>query len=180
MRAASKPDATFFDLPQSLTFVHRQTIPGQSSAGRQVARQPVIGRPSFPPLFIIWYILALSTPKDNDFAERRTAALTAKQALLEKFKTKPDENDPAVQAKIAERKARAEAKEARAEAKRREVARKKEEEAARLAAIEAEKVAEEAARRAVANERVNRVVADEAERKAARDARYAARKQRKK
>ena len=40
----------------------------------------------------------MSTPKDNDFAERRSAALLAKQAMLEKFKTKPDENDPAVQA----------------------------------------------------------------------------------
>ena len=122
----------------------------------------------------------MSTPKDNDFAERRSAALLAKQALLEKFKTKPDENDPAVQAKIAERAERAKARELRAEQKRVELARKKEEEAARLAAIEAEKAAEELARKAVADERVNRVVADEAERKAARDARYAARKQRKK
>ena len=122
----------------------------------------------------------MSTPKDNDFAERRSAALLAKQALLEKFKTKPDENDPAVQAKIAERAERAKARELRAEQKRAELARKKEEEAARLAAIEAEKAAEELARKAIADERVNRVVADEAERKAARDARYAARKQRKK
>ena len=43
----------------------------------------------------------MSTPKDNDFAERRSAALLAKQAMLEKFKTKPDENDPAVQAKLS-------------------------------------------------------------------------------
>ena len=49
------------------------------------------------------YTQALSTPKDNDFAERRKTAIEARKALLEKFKAKPDENDPAVQAKIAER-----------------------------------------------------------------------------
>ena len=163
----------------SLTFARHRPI---GSTCRQLVLSPAEHRTAWtvPPLFFSRYIFALSTPKENDFAERRSAALEAKKALLEKFKAKPDENDPAVQAKIAERKARAEAKEARAEAKRAEQALKAEQEAERLAALEAEKAAEEAAKRAIADERVNRVVADEAERKAARDARYAARKQRKK
>ncbi|KQT54488.1 hypothetical protein ASG43_02520 [Aureimonas sp. Leaf454] len=122
----------------------------------------------------------MSTPKDNDFAERRKTAIEARKALLEKFKAKPDENDPAVQAKIAERKAIAEAREARAEQKRIEAAEKAEQERLRQEQLEQDRLAEEARKKAEADAHITRLLADEAERKAARDARYAARKQRKK
>ena len=52
--------------------------------------------------------------RDKSFAERRTAAIEAKKALLEKFKAKPAPDDPAVLAKQAERKAILEAREKRA------------------------------------------------------------------
>ncbi|WP_152044801.1 DUF6481 family protein [Aureimonas psammosilenae] len=90
----------------------------------------------------------MKTPKDTDFNERKKAALDAKKALLEKFKVKPDENDPAVQARIAERQARAEAKRAREEAKRLEAERiRQEEEARRAAEAERKRLEEEEARR---------------------------------
>ena len=73
--------------------------------------------------------------RETDFNERRNAAMDAKKALLERFKQKPDANDPAVVARRQER--------------------------------EAEE-----------RERVARDLASEAERKAKRDARYAARKAR--
>ena len=107
--------------------------------------------------------------KEPDFADRQKAAQRAKQNLLNKFRAQPGPDDPAVAARLAERAAvaaaRAKAQEARdaakAERKRREaqaladaaaaLAREKEEEATRQSALEAEQ-------------------------KAKRDARYAARK----
>ncbi|KAB0680222.1 DUF6481 family protein [Aureimonas leprariae] len=90
----------------------------------------------------------MKTPKDTDFNERKKAALDAKKALLEKFKAKPDENDPAVQARLAERAARAEAKRVREEAKRAEAERIRQEEDARKAAeAERKRLEEEEARR---------------------------------
>lgn len=117
--------------------------------------------------------------KHADFNDRATAAAKAKQALIEKFKSRPGPDDPSVQAKIAERLAIAEAREKR-EAERRAA---KEAEAARKAAEELERQAE-AARKAAekTQEELDRKAALlklEAERKAARDARYAARKARK-
>jgi DNA polymerase II small subunit/DNA polymerase delta subunit B len=117
--------------------------------------------------------------KHADFNDRATAAAKAKQALIEKFKSRPGPDDPSVQAKIAERLAIAEAREKR-EAERRAA---KEAEAARKAAEELERQAE-AARKAAekTQEELDRkadLLRIEAERKAARDARYAARKARK-
>jgi hypothetical protein len=47
----------------------------------------------------------LAIYRDQTFAERRDSANAAKKALLEKFKSKPTADDPAVLAKQAERKA---------------------------------------------------------------------------
>jgi hypothetical protein len=137
----------------------------------------------------MFHRLVLSTFRDNDFAERQRAAQEAKKALLSKFKSAPGPEDPAVQARLAERKRIADARaqreaerEAERQAKLAEEARLKAEreaaeaaaEAERLAALEAEKAAQREAELAFAA----RVIADEAARKAKRDARYAARKAR--
>jgi hypothetical protein len=138
----------------------------------------------------------LPASKDHTFADRRSTAASAKQALLEKFRTRPAEDDPAEierraertriaearAARIAEKEALIKAEEARRAAERAQV------EAERLAleaAIEAERVAaeqaladEKAAREAAKSALIKRVVLDEAALKAARDARYAARKTR--
>jgi hypothetical protein len=127
--------------------------------------------------------------KEKSFAERRDAANDAKKALLDKFKSRPPSDSPESLARQAERKAILEAREKR-EAERaklreerlaREAAERAErerlaEEARRLA--EEESKAAETIRLAEENERIARVLAEEVERKAKRDARYAARKQR--
>lgn len=127
--------------------------------------------------------------RERTFAERRTEAQEAKKALLEKFKARPGPDDPQVQAKKAEREAILDARSKRAEEKEKlrqarlaleeeeRRRREAEEEAARIAAEEASK-AEAAARESEENDRIARLLADEAERKAKRDARYAARKAR--
>ena len=128
--------------------------------------------------------------KEKDIFERRNAANDAKKALLERFKAKPAADDPAVLARQAERKAILEAREKRAIEKEKlrqeklareaaeKAAREAEAEAARLAAEEAAQ-AEAKAKEAEEVERISRLLGDEAERKAKRDARYAARKSRK-
>jgi hypothetical protein len=111
--------------------------------------------------------------KEPSFADRQKAAQEARKNILNKFRSQPGPDDPAVKQRQAEREAkaaeRAEAKLAReavkAERKRRE------EEAAAEAAVQLAREKEEAAAREVALE---------AERKAARDARYAARKKKRK
>jgi len=138
----------------------------------------------------------LPPSKDNTFADRRSTAVAAKQALLEKFKARPAEDDPDELERRAERARIAEAREARiaekealrkAEADRRaaERKRKEDERLAAEAAIEAERLAaeqaieeEKAARDAAKAAMIKRVVVDEAALKAARDARYANRKSR--
>lgn len=124
-----------------------------------------------------------------NFADRISSTSAAKQALVEKLKTRPADDDPDVLRKQAERQAIAEARakrEAEKEEQRRlqlqkEAEEKAEREAAeaaaeleRLAQIELDKQAAEAARL----ERAARILSDEAARKSARDARYAARKAR--
>ncbi len=111
--------------------------------------------------------------KDQNFNDRRSTSADAKKALLEKFRAKPAADDPEVQARLAERQKIAEARAARAA--EREAA--KQAEAARLAAEAAE--AKARAEREAA-EAAERLAAEELERKAARDARYAARKARRK
>jgi hypothetical protein len=113
-------------------------------------------------------------PPKIDHNERSKAAADARKALLERFKAnRPNLEDPEVQARLAERKAMAEARDLRLS----ERARQKAEEAARAAAEEATRKREEAAR--IARERAEtaaRAAQLAAEQKAARDARYAARK----
>ena len=111
--------------------------------------------------------------KEPSFADRQKAALEARQNILNKFRSQPGPDDPAVQQRQAEREAkaaeRAKAKLARDAAKAEQKLREAEaaaEAAAQLAREKEEAVAKEAAL--------------EAERKAARDARYAARKKKRK
>ena len=125
--------------------------------------------------------------RDQSFAERRDAANSAKKALLERFKSKPAPDDPAVAAKQAERKAILEARAVReaekARLKQERLAREAEErarlaeeaEAARIKA-EAEEVEREKQRVKEEEERLTAQLALEAAAKAKRDARYAARK----
>jgi hypothetical protein len=131
----------------------------------------------------------LAIYREKDIFERRGAANEAKRAMLEKFKAKPAADDPAVLARQAERKAILEARAIREAEKERlkqeRLAREAKERAEREAAAEAARLtAEEAAqaeakkREAEENERIARLLADDAERKAKRDARYAARKAR--
>lgn len=116
--------------------------------------------------------------KHANFNDRASAAAKAKQVLIEKFRARPGPDDPAVLAKQAERQAIAEARERREQ--ERKVAR--EAEAGRKAAEELERQAELARKAAEKTqeemERKASLLALEAERKAARDARYAARKAR--
>jgi len=109
--------------------------------------------------------------KEPSFADRQKAAQQARQNILNKFRSQPGPDDPAVMQRQAEREAqaaeRAKAKLAREAAKAEQ--RRLEEEAAAEAAAKLAREKEEAAARELALE---------AERKAARDARYAARKER--
>ena len=127
--------------------------------------------------------------REKDIFERRNAANEAKKELLARFKAKPAADDPAVLARQAERKAILEARAIReaekARLKQEKLAREAAEKAEREAAAEAARIAaEEAAaaeakiREAEETDRISRLLADEAERKAKRDARYAARKAR--
>jgi hypothetical protein len=111
--------------------------------------------------------------KEPSFADRQKAALEARQNILNKFRSQPGPDDPAVQQRQAEREAqaaeRAKAKLARDAAKAEQKLR--EEQAAAEAAAQLAREKEEA---------VAKEAALEAERKAARDARYAARKKKRK
>ncbi len=120
---------------------------------------------------------------DAEFQERREAAAKAKKAALESFRAKTDPNDPAAIERARVRREIAAAREARAaERVAARLAREQElaEQRARDAAL-AEQAAREAAEREAREKRemADREVALEAERKAERDARYAARKKRK-
>ena len=103
--------------------------------------------------------------KDPSFQDRVGRAAKAKQEALDRLRTKP----PVDEAVLAARRAKAEAREAAA-AEKREAKRAERERA------EAEKAA---VAQATSKPSTDRVPLTEAERKAARDARYAARKKRK-
>jgi len=117
---------------------------------------------------------------DTSFLERREVAAKAKKAVLEVFRAKTDPNDPAVIDRARARREIAAAREVRAAeraaarlAREREIAEQQTRDAAQAAQAAAE-AAERAAREK--RETADREVALEAERKAERDARYAARK----
>lgn len=108
---------------------------------------------------------------DKNFGTRLLKATEAKQAMLRRAQ-KPAPDDPAVLKRKAERQAIVAAREARIEAKARE--------AHELAARQAAEHAEQAAlKERMAREEADLAVALQAEQKAQRDARYAARKKRK-
>jgi hypothetical protein len=107
--------------------------------------------------------------KEPGFADRQKAAQEARKNILNKFRSQPGPDDPAVKARQAEREAFAAARakvSAEREAAKAERIRLAEEAAAATAARLLREKEEAAARQA----------AIEAEQKAARDARYAARK----
>ncbi|TVV74050.1 DUF6481 family protein [Sphingomonas solaris] len=117
--------------------------------------------------------------KDPSFNDRAAAAAKAKQAALEKFKAKPVLDE----ATLAARRVAEEAKAAR-EAERRaaRTAAKEAAEQEKLAAIAAKEAAAREAEEAKAREEsdnIARQIELLAEQKAARDAKYAARKARK-
>ena len=115
-----------------------------------------------------------------DFDERLSAAASAKQAVLERFRAKANRNDPDSLKKQAERLEIAQARDARIAARK---AAKDAQEAAERAAREAKEAAERTEREErEARERAEAAAWKEAleeEKKAQRDARYAARKARK-
>jgi Family of unknown function (DUF6481) len=122
----------------------------------------------------------------NSFADRQAAAAKARKSMAEKFlaKTKHDPNDPAVIEREAKRKAILEARAVREveRAKRRaeeavaEANRKAVEEAARQEQLRLEALGREAEAQRLREEQEKL----EYEKKLERDARYAARKERKK
>src|SRR5438876_8980524 len=117
----------------------------------------------------------MDNPKKTSFDDRLSAAANAKKAELEKFRARSGANDPAFAERQAARQAVSLARDARTAATRRAgVARKADEKAARDAAA----AAEEGARAAEVARQTADDVALQVERKAARDARYAARKAR--
>lgn len=113
--------------------------------------------------------------KGSTFKDRAEAAAQAKKALLESFNARPSIDDPAYKARMEQRRVVAEAREQRAAERHRfkeeETARLKAEQEARLK-FEAEEAERKAAEAAARDEAIRN------ERKAARDARYAARKAR--
>jgi hypothetical protein len=131
----------------------------------------------------------MSKSKEPDFSERLNAAAKARKDVLERFRAKTDPNDPAIAQREEARRAIAAGREVRAAerriAKLAEEARLAEEKAAKAAALAAEKVAQAAAleaekraQEAALAEKAAREAELEIERKAKRDARYAARKTR--
>jgi hypothetical protein len=117
--------------------------------------------------------------KNTNFDERRNSAEAAKKAALEKFRALTAQINEGAAERLTARQAIMAAREVRAE--EREAARLVAEARAAEVLAEREQVlkAEQAERDAMAAERAERDVASAAERKAARDARYAARKARK-
>jgi len=114
--------------------------------------------------------------KDKGFTDRLTAAAKAREAALEKFKARPKPDDPEMIERAVARKAAAEARAAREAERLADRAARQEREAAEKVAREiAEAAGKAAAEQHAAAEKVRLA----AEQKAARDARYAARKSRK-
>jgi hypothetical protein len=116
--------------------------------------------------------------KNDDFNNRLTSAANAKNALLERFRARPGPDDPAV---IARKAAQAEIEAAR-EIRIAERKKAREAEAIRLAIEQAALLAEQQAKdvelQARKAEEAARAAERLAEAKAARDARYAARRAR--
>lgn len=113
--------------------------------------------------------------KEKTVADRLSDAAAARQAMLAKFKAKVNLEDPELKAKLAERAAIAKARDERIaerEAKKETERLAAEAEAKRL---EEERLAAEKEARRIEGEKALALLAEQ---KAARDARYAARKER--
>ena len=113
--------------------------------------------------------------KEKSVADRLSTAAAARQAMLEKFKARVNLEDPVLKAKLAERAAIAKARDERVAGRnaQKEVERiAREAEAKRL---EEERLAAEKEARRVEGETALALLAEQKE---ARDARYAARKDR--
>lgn len=122
-----------------------------------------------------------STPSakhDNTVADRQSTAAAAKQAMLDRFRARPSADDPAYIEQQAALKAISDAREVRAAERRAERALEAERQAAAQALKKAEQAAQEVEKLRQAREAVFRAEELEREKKAARDARYAARKAR--
>ncbi len=118
----------------------------------------------------------MNQSQNTGFADRLKTASEAKKALLDKFRPKPTVIDPLFGERAALRAAEVEAvRQERADAK---AAAKQAAADAAQAAIEAQAALEAAALDAKRGERKERKALTKAEAKAARDARYAARKAR--
>lgn len=115
--------------------------------------------------------------KEKTFADRLQEAANARKAALERFRARPAPDDPQVVKRREERMRIAAAREARAAERR---AQKEAEAAVRAEREAVERAEREARERKEAIEKLIRDSAGAAERKAARDARYAARKARQK
>ena len=127
--------------------------------------------------------------KNETVSDRLSSAAKAREAMLERFRNRPTADDPAVQERLeaqkaiiaardarnAERRAAAEQEAARIAAEKAELKRHQEREAAEEVMRQARKAAEIAAADA---DYKSRALALAAQQKAARDARYAARKAR--
>lgn len=113
----------------------------------------------------------MSGYKDKGFSDRQKSSADAKKALLEKFRSKPGPDDPEFVARQQERLAIAAARDARMAERRAALEAAEAERQAELARIQAEEDARKAALRETEIELL-------AKQKAARDARYAARKSR--
>jgi Family of unknown function (DUF6481) len=116
----------------------------------------------------------LTAYRDKGFSERLNTAADARRATLERFRAKPGPDDPAVIERRAARQAISAAREARVAARQAAL----EAEAARQAAREVEAAREAEAARQAAEQADHDGALEAADRKAARDARYAARKAR--
>ncbi|MGO7897826.1 DUF6481 family protein [Rhizobium ruizarguesonis] len=125
----------------------------------------------------------MKNARNNELSDRRSAAAEAKAALLNAYRNAKDSAEPTRLAKQAERQAIAAAREERRAQRERikleELERAQAAEAERQAAAEAAARADADAREAADKDRIARVIADEAARKAERDLRYANRKARK-
>jgi hypothetical protein len=122
--------------------------------------------------------------KDPGYLERKSAATDARKAALEKFRANSAANDPAAAERQASRQAVSIARDARAVARKAAKAAREIEVAEE--AVRARELAEQADRDAAAQakresaEKATREYTEQTDRKAARDARYAARKARNK
>jgi Family of unknown function (DUF6481) len=122
--------------------------------------------------------------KDPGYLERKSAATDARKAALEKFRANSAVNDPAAAERQASRQAVSIARDARAVARKAAKAAREIEVAEE--AVRARELAEQADRDAAAQakresaEKATREYTEQTDRKAARDARYAARKARNK